>query len=391
MPAFAPIAASAVAVRHFLRVLCDNGASSDYEAIAVSDCCPRPEQSPVKPAACCEPQKRRVDFLLWVPLAIVVVLYVLHRALPTTYWVIERLGGAIYELINTMALGMVIGVIMVAVISYVPRELVIGALGTGKGFKGLFRATAAGVLLDLCSHGILMVGAKLYERGVSTGQVMAFLIASPWNSISLTVILIALIGLEWTLAFIVLSVIIALLSGHLFDWLVAQRVLPANPNAMELPQNFRFWPGLKAHLRGIRLTRASIGAFVLTGLRESRMVIRWLLIGVLLAALIRTFVAQALFGTYFGPTLLGLAVTMLAATVVEVCSEGATPVAADIFNRAAAPGNGFAFLMAGVSTDYTEIMVLKERTRSWRLALFLPVITLPQIAGIALVLNLYFS
>ena len=35
-----------------------------------------------------------------------------------------------------------------------------------------------------------MVGAKLYERGASIGQVMAFLIASPWNSFSLTLTLV---------------------------------------------------------------------------------------------------------------------------------------------------------------------------------------------------------
>ena len=56
-----------------------------------------------------------------------------------------------------------------------------------------------------------MVGAKLYERGASIGQVMAFLIASPWNSFSLTLVLIALIGLPWTLTFIGLSMIVAVI------------------------------------------------------------------------------------------------------------------------------------------------------------------------------------
>ena len=54
---------------------------------------------------------------------------------------------------------------------------------------GLLRAALAGVFLDLCSHGILAVGMKLYERGASAGQVMTFLLASPWNSFSLTLIL----------------------------------------------------------------------------------------------------------------------------------------------------------------------------------------------------------
>ena len=50
--------------------------------------------------------------------------------------------------------------------------------------------------------------------------------------------------------------------------------------------------------------------------------------------------------------------------------------------------NSFAFLMAGVSTDYTEIMVLKETTKSWKIALFLPLISLPQIVLVAWVINI---
>jgi hypothetical protein len=43
--------------------------------------------------------------------------------------------------------------------------------------------------------------------------------------------------------------------------------------------------------------------------------------------------------------------------------------------------------MAGVATDYTEIMVLKDTMRSWKIALFLPLLTLPQVVVVALVLN----
>ena len=72
----------------------------------------------------------------------------------------------------------------------------------------------------------------------------------------------------------------------------------------------------------------------------------------------------------------GLWITFLASTIMEVCSEGATPIAADIFRRAHAIGNSFAFLMAGVSTNYTTVMVLKQATKSWKIALFMPLISI---------------
>jgi len=80
-----------------------------------------------------------------------------------------------------------------------------------------------------------MVGAKLYERGASFGQTLAFLLASPWNSFSLTLILFGLIGWPWSLAFIAGSAVVALATGWIADsWPdfpgVARGWLPPNPN-----------------------------------------------------------------------------------------------------------------------------------------------------------------
>lgn len=362
----------------------------------MSNCCGDKQEETSQPAGsaeakadggCCDTDSSRIDYFFWVPLCAVVALYASHFLFSTDVPLLSAMGHAVFSMMNTMAWGVVLGVLMVALLSYVPRDLVISAMGRGDGFQGLCRATAAGVLLDLCSHGILMVGAKLYERGASIGQVMAFLIASPWNSFSLTLILIAFIGLPWTLAFIALSIVVALLSGLIFQALVRHGVLPDNPNTQDLPEDFAFWPAFKQMLKACRITSRGLGEFLMTGIKESKMVIRWLLIGVLLASLIQVFVKDAYFQEYFGATMLGLLLTMLAATIIEVCSEGSTPIAADIFHRAKAPGNSFAFMMAGVSTDYTEIMILRERTRSWKLALFLPLVTLPQILVIAFIIN----
>ena len=350
---------------------------------AVASCCaPKPA---VADGGCCDTKAPR-DVMLWGGLLIVGVLYALHFFNPS-YTPLHHGAMAVFDLVNTMAWGVAFGVVMVAMLAYVPREWVMAVMGTNTGFKGLLRATAAGVALDLCSHGILMVGAKLYERGASLGQVMAFLIASPWNSFSLTLIMIAMIGLQWTLIFIVLSLVVALIAGTLFDLCVARGVLPANPNTQSVDADFKLWPAVKASTKSFKPSLAGLGRFVWKGIKESRMVIRWLLVGIILAAAIRTFVPADVFGSYFGPTLLGLTLTLLVATVLEVCSEGSTPIAADIFTRAAAPGNSFAFLMAGVATDYTEIMVIKSTTRSWKIALFLPLLVLPQVVVLGVLLN----
>ncbi len=117
------------------------------------------------------------------------------------------------------------------------------------------------------------------------------------------------------------------------------------------------------------------------------MIIRWILFGAVIAAAMRAYIPADIFTHWFGPTLLGLGITMIAATIIEVCSEGSAPIAAEIMNTGGAKGNGFAFLMAGVSTDYTEILVVREFTKSWAIALSLPLITVPQIIILGLIFN----
>jgi uncharacterized membrane protein YraQ (UPF0718 family) len=308
--------------------------------------------------------------------ALGVALHVLAPAAPA--W-LHVFGHTCYELLTRTWWGLLAGVVAVAVLGRVPRELVAAVLGRGGSISGLFRAVAAGVALDLCNHGILMVGMSLYKRGASLGQTLAFLIASPWNSLSLTLILAALIGWKWVLLFIVLSMFVGLVSGYLADRLVAAGRIPGNPNSVALPSGYRCIPALQGVLRSLKPGWRNYAGLAREGIAGSRMVLRWVTFGFVLTALIRAFVPDAAFQQYFGPTLAGLFLTLLATTVIEVCSEGSSPIAADLLTRAHAPGNAFVFLMAGAATDYTEIMSLRETTRSWRATFALPLLATPQV------------
>lgn len=357
----------------------------------MSSCCAPPE--PEEQSSCCggEPTKKsRPDLLLWSTLILVSIGYLLNlfAADNISHWAsLASMSEATRHLMDSMWIGLALGMFFVGVLGRVPREFVTSLLGKGDTFIGILRATFAGVLLDLCSHGILLVAMRLYQRGASLGQVMAFLIASPWNSLSLTVILIALIGFKWTAIFILCSMVIGIISGLVFNALVSNGVLADNPNTIEL-NGFKVWPEAKKRLAETNFNTHWWISMLWEGLKDSRMIVRWLLLGVLLAAAIRTFVPLDSFQTYFGATLAGLGMTLVVATILEICSEGSTPIAADLVTRAQAPGNGFAFLMTGVATDYTEIMSLRETTGSWKIALFLPLITVPQVVLLSWVMNL---
>lgn len=342
---------------------------------------------------CChEPSKNehshhpRKDWLFWASLVLIVIGYVGFFT-HTQIQIFHHYSMSVYELMNRMWLGLAIGIFFVGILSKIPQQFILSILGKPYSFQGILRATLAGLLLDMCSHGILLVGMKFYKRGASIGQTMAFLISSPWNSLSLTIILISLIGLKLTLLFILLSMVIAVISGCIFDRLVISNVLPTNPNTVQLPENFLFFSHAKEGFKKTNFNLEFFRTILLEGLKDSKMIIKWILFGVVITALVRALIPEDTFSKMVGPSFTGLLWTLLLATVIEVCSEGAAPMASDIVRRAGAVGNGFLFLMAGVSTDYSEIMSLRETTGSWKIALFLPLVTVPQIVLLAYLLN----
>ena len=114
----------------------------------------------------------------------------------------------------------------------------------------------------------------------------------------------------------------------------------------------------------------------------AKMVLWWLIIGMLMAAFVRALVntgviTHDMFMTYMGPSILGLLVTLVFATIIEVCSEGSSPLAFEIYNQTKAFGNSTVFLLSGVVTDVTEIGLIWSNIGR-KAAIWLPIITVPQ-------------
>ena len=118
----------------------------------------------------------------------------------------------------------------------------------------------------------------------------------------------------------------------------------------------------------------------------SNMVLWWILIGIMMAAVIGAYVPEHFFMKYLGPTFFGLILTLLFATIIEVCSEGSSPIAFEIFNKVGTLGNPFVFLMAGVVTDYTEIGLIWTNIGK-KAAIWLPIITVPLVLGFGILFN----
>ena len=272
-----------------------------------------------------------------------------------------------------------LGLALGGVIDYfVPDGFVIRYLGQRRKLT-LIYAVLSGFLMSACSHGILAIAIQLYKKGASVPAVITFLLASPWANLPMTILMFGFFG--WKAAYLVLGAMgIALVTGLVFTLLDRLEWIEGASAAAEAEDVS--WD----RLRNFDAAKSAKGV-VAGAVSLANMVLWWILIGILAAAVIGAYLPEHWFMQYLGPDLTGMLITLLFATVIEVCSEGSSPIAFEIFAKTGALGNPFIFLMAGVATDYTEIGLLWSNIGK-KTALWLPAVTVPQILLLAALLNM---
>jgi len=274
---------------------------------------------------------------------------------------------------------------------YVPREYVTHILAKPKK-RTIFYSVILGFFMSVCSHGILALAIELHKKGASNPAVVSFLLASPWANLILTVLLVGFFGLK-ALFIIFSAIVIAVITGFIFQFLERKNLIETNENIVEIEDNFSIIMDMKRRFKARRWSLKGVGEDIKGifngAVALSNMVLWWVLIGMGLAGLAGAYIPATIFTNYMGPTITGLLVTLLVATVIEVCSEGSAPMAFEIFRQTGALGNSFVFLMAGVVTDYTEIGLLWHNVGK-RVAIWLPIVTVPQVIILGIIANTLF-
>ena len=294
----------------------------------------------------------------------------------------EALNDSLLTYVGIIWWAVLIGLVLGGIIDYfVPDGFIVRALG-GRSKLTLIHAVLAGFLMSACSHGILAIAIQLYKKGASVPAVITFLLASPWANLPMTVLLFGFFGWK-AILFVGGAMLIALITGLVFTVLDGLGWIEGPAQGVD--REDVSWDRLRSFDLGRSMKGVAAGAVSL-----ANMVLWWILVGVLAAALIGAYVPDHWFMQYLGPDFTGMLVTLLFATVIEVCSEGTSPIAFEIFAKTGALGNPFIFLMAGVATDYTEIGLLWSNIGR-RTAIWLPVVTVPQILIFATLLNHYAS
>lgn len=233
--------------------------------------------------------------------------------------------------------------------AFVPRSMTQRYFqGTGVGAS--FRAALLGVPLPLCSCGVIPTSMAFYKNGASKGSTLSFLISTPQTGVDSIIATYSMLGLP----FAIMRPVLAFITGVAGGWIegVVDKTDGNDNMALpnEMPDNATprgFWRKLVEALR--------YGFIDFLG-----DISKWLVIGLLVAALITTLVPRDFMETMSLSPILQMLLIIIVAVPMYVCATGSIPVAAGLVAVGVDPGAAFVFLMAGPATNAAAITILRK-------------------------------
>lgn len=229
---------------------------------------------------------------------------------------------------------------------YFPQKLLNKYMGKSSPTASL-NASLLGVPMPLCSCGVIPTGISLFRNGASRGSTNSFLISTPQTGVDSILVTYSMLGLPFAIIRPIVALITGITGGILTNWLI-----PEKTSKKVSAQVFEIDDTKKSLFRRFSLMLEY--AFV-SFLQD---IMKWLVIGLLLAALISVLIPDSFFEQYIGNSLLEMLVVLIASIPLYVCATASVPLAAVLLIKGLSPGAVLVFLMAGPATNAATMTVL---------------------------------
>jgi len=260
--------------------------------------------------------------------------------------VIENYLIALWELTLEMSPYLLLGFLIAGLLYvYFPKEKVTKYLGKNN-FWSTLNAALIGIPLPLCSCGVIPTGISFYKSGASKGSSVSFLISTPQTGVDSVLATYALLGLPLA----IIRPIIALITGVVGGLITNASEKKNTPKPTINPVDDKKIPEGKIE----QLKTMMRYAFV----EFLQDISKWLIIGLMLAALMAVLIPEDFFTNYLGNEYLSMLVVLVASIPLYVCATGSVPIAAVLLMKGLSPGAAIVFLMAGPATNAATITVI---------------------------------
>jgi len=282
-----------------------------------------------------------------------------------------------WVLLNSIAFFILIGVIIAGIFKLLlPDAFIKKHLGQ-HNFMANIKAAVLGIPLPLCSCSVIPFVSALKKSGASRSAIQTFLISTPITGADSILATYAVFGWLFTLYRIVSSVIISLLAGLLTLFLVKEEEDTIEP---EKPANITQFKKA-AHIIGkplnIKVVKAEdkhnifqqVIIYAFDDIYKD--IARSLMIGLLLGALIVTFMPENLADLISANPLLNYVLVLLVSVPLYVCATASIPLGLSLLTAGFSPGAAFIFLTAGPATNTITISVVLKTLGKTSLIIYL--------------------
>jgi hypothetical protein len=260
--------------------------------------------------------------------------------------VINNYLVALWDLTLEMSPYLLLGFLIAGILYiYFPKEKVTKYLGK-KNFRSTLNAALIGVPLPLCSCGVIPTGISFYKNGASKGSSVSFLISTPQTGVDSILATYSLLGLPLAIIRPIIALITGILGGLVTNSVEKNEKISSASNTVRT--------GNTEQNEGNKLQKMLHYAFV----EFLQDISKWLIIGLLLAALMAVLIPDDFFTNYLSNEYLSMAIVLLASIPLYVCATGSVPIAAVLLMKGLSPGAAIVFLMAGPATNAATITVI---------------------------------
>jgi uncharacterized protein len=253
--------------------------------------------------------------------------------------------NALWDLTLEMSPYLLLGFLIAGVLYvYFPKEKVSRYLGKSN-FKSTLNAALIGVPLPLCSCGVIPTGISFYKNGASKGSSVSFLISTPQTGVDSILATYALLGLPLAIIRPIIALVTGVFGGLVTNSLEKHEIV----NTPKMPEHRKPSPA------GLGKLHTMLHYAFVEFLQD---ISKWLIIGLLLAALMAVLIPDDFFTNYLANEYLSMLIVLLASIPLYVCATGSVPIAAVLLMKGLSPGAAIVFLMAGPATNAATMTVI---------------------------------
>jgi len=274
-----------------------------------------------------------------------------------------------WALLNSIAFFILVGVLIAGVFKLLlPDAFIRKHLGQ-HNFMSNIKAAVLGIPLPLCSCSVIPFISALRKSGASKSATQTFLIATPITGADSIMATYGVFGWLFTVYRTVSSVIIALIAGFLTLIFVREE----KPNE-EPERKSPYSVGKPLDIKVVSAeNKQSIFKQILSYAFDDvfKDIARALMIGVLIGALIVTFMPENLSEYISSSSFLNYALVLAVSMPLYVCATASIPLGLSLLTAGFSPGAAFIFLTAGPATNTITMSVVLKSLGKTSLVIYL--------------------